>query len=107
MASLSVGPQQSVAPERLSADRLLSSGDAELRALPTVCLVHRFARCLFFDHSCEQIVQCVHFRVVDKVYVTYIVCNNGIAQRIMCELLALNLPFGSRAGAGRRMVLES
>jgi octopine/nopaline transport system ATP-binding protein len=43
-------------------------------------------------------VQCVHFRIVDKVYVTYIVCNNGIAQRIMCELLALNLQFGSRAG---------
>ena len=52
-------------------------------------------------------MQRVHFRVVDKVYVTYIVCNNGIAQQLMCELLALNLQFGSCAGTGRRMVLES
>jgi hypothetical protein len=101
------GPQQSVAHEQLSADLLLLSVDAELQALPTACPFHRSARCLFFDQSCEQIVQCMHFHVVDKVYVTYIVCNNGIAQRIMRGLLALNLQFGNSMCAGRRMVLES
>jgi hypothetical protein len=79
---------------------LSSSDAAELRALPMACSFHRSACCLFFDHPCEQIVQCMHFRVVDKVYVTYIVCNNGIARRFMCEFLALDLQFGSGVGAG-------
>lgn len=52
-------------------------------------------------------MQCVLFRVVDKVYVTYIVCNNEIAEWIMCELLALDLHFEKRARVGRRTVLES